>query len=245
MLISRAATHRFFEKKGMMADVATGKATAAQRIFRLLQDRILSGEFAPGSPLREEELAAGYTVSRHVIREVLRGLASEGLADYASYRGARVPLLGAAEIEDVFQARQFLECGVLARDGHRADVRELAAIHGRFAAAVTGLEWREAFRVDVRFHSYIVGLSGSPRLVKCHLDLMQSLSLAHLVAPDFIGSGLTASVPQHAEIVLAIAAADLPRAVAALGDHIDHAKRLLLEGESRRSAPLPHAARPA
>ena len=210
--------------------MADTKATGAERVADSLRARILHGQFPAGAPLREEELAAHYQVSRHVVREVLRKLAAEGIAEYSSFRGARIPLLAAEDVTDIYRARQFIECGSLLAAAGRIEVRRLAEIHGSFEAAVVGGQWDDAFEHDFDFHACIVSAGGSDRLAAWHKGLLRSLKLAHLAAPDFQSRGLTMSVPQHAEVVLALAAADIPRAGRALERHLADCECLLLEG---------------
>ena len=49
--------------------------------YRSLRQRLLQGEFAPGTRLGEERLAAELSVSRTPIREALSRLHSEGLVE--------------------------------------------------------------------------------------------------------------------------------------------------------------------
>jgi DNA-binding GntR family transcriptional regulator len=49
------------------------------RIAEQVRRSVLAGEFVPGSPLREDELAERFGVSRHPIRKVLQQLTLEGL----------------------------------------------------------------------------------------------------------------------------------------------------------------------
>ena len=51
---------------------------------------ILSGELAPGTPLREEELSAAHGVSRHTARTALAALTTERLVTAEPYSGVRV-----------------------------------------------------------------------------------------------------------------------------------------------------------
>lgn len=53
--------------------------TVSEQIVEQLRQAILVGEFLPGSPLREGELAERFQVSRHPIRKVLQQLTLEGL----------------------------------------------------------------------------------------------------------------------------------------------------------------------
>ncbi len=61
-----------------MAPSLVAKSISEQITDRLRQE-ILAGEFQPGCPLRECELAERYQVSRHPVRKVLQQLTLEGL----------------------------------------------------------------------------------------------------------------------------------------------------------------------
>jgi DNA-binding GntR family transcriptional regulator len=53
--------------------------TISDQIAEQVRQAVLAGEFEPGRPLREDELAQRYGVSRHPIRKVLQQLTLEGL----------------------------------------------------------------------------------------------------------------------------------------------------------------------
>lgn len=53
--------------------------TISEQVGETLRAELLAGEHAPGTPLREEELATRFGVSRHPIRKVLQQLTLEGL----------------------------------------------------------------------------------------------------------------------------------------------------------------------
>ena len=210
--------------------MVASKVTGAEKLAESLRRRILRGEFAAGAPLREEELASNYRVSRHVIREVLRRLTADGVAEYSSFRGASIPVLSRADVRDIYRGRELVECESLRAGAAELDVQKLARVHSEFAAAVLRHEWDSAFDIDVDFHSLIVSASGSKRLVKWHRQLLLSLKLAHLSAPEFQSRGLQQSVPEHADVVLSVAAGDADAASAALQRHLHNSECLLLRG---------------
>src|ERR1700760_4480037 len=72
-------------------------------------DRILSGEYAPGSALRQDTLAAEFGTSKIPVREALVQLQSEGLVDIFPNRGFQVRPLRAAELDEVFSLRLEIE----------------------------------------------------------------------------------------------------------------------------------------
>src|SRR4051812_44383474 len=116
------------------------RATITQRLAAHLRELILAGTYAAGAPLREGELAGRYEVSRHVIREVLRPLAADGLVDYASFRGARVPVLTAEDARDIYRARRMVECGPHAMSA-AVDRKAVGRVHRDFSAAVKARDW--------------------------------------------------------------------------------------------------------
>ncbi len=89
--------------------VVTSSEAASQRVAAYLRDAILTGKIAPGEWIRQAEVAERLGASRLPVREALRILHAEGLADYEANRGSRVPKLGMHEVEVLYQMRERLE----------------------------------------------------------------------------------------------------------------------------------------
>lgn len=217
--------------------LADHRATITQRLAAHLGELILAGTYAPGAPLREGELSARYQVSRHVIREVLRTLAADGLVDYASFRGARVPVLTVEDARDIYRARVMAECGPHAMSAG-VDRKAAARIHRDFSTAVKARDWRKAFDLDVEFHLAIATGAGSPRACAWLAGLLRDLRLAHLTSPEFNARAFEASVAQHAEIVSALNANQAEAARLAMKRHLDDAEQVLIEGMGGEGASL-------
>src|SRR5688572_3432450 len=83
--------------------------TVADAATRELRQRIMSGELADGTPLRQDALAAELGVSRIPIREALSRLESEGLVASYPHRGYVVTALSSEEISELFDLRSLLE----------------------------------------------------------------------------------------------------------------------------------------
>lgn len=105
----------------------------SEQVFTRVRDRILSGEYAPGSALPQDSLAAEFSVSRVPVREALVRLRAEGLIDVDPQRGFRVRPLLASEVDEVFRLRMALE-PVAVGEG------------ARLAKAKDHIEAREALR---------------------------------------------------------------------------------------------------
>ena len=82
---------------------------AGEQLFARIRDRILCGDYAPGSALPQESIAAEFGVSRIPVREALVRLRAEGLIDIGAHRGFRVRPLLPAEVDEVFRLRMALE----------------------------------------------------------------------------------------------------------------------------------------
>lgn len=86
-----------------MADVSSARVAA------YLREAILGGDLKPGMRIRQEEIAAKFGASRLPVREALRTLEAEGLAESEPHKGARVPRLSQHEVEVIYRMRERLE----------------------------------------------------------------------------------------------------------------------------------------
>ena len=87
--------------------------TLAERALADLQEAILSGELAPGTPLRLEALARSLEMSPMPIREAVRELERLGLAEHVPHRGARVSRVSVEDLRDTYAARLLLESAAI------------------------------------------------------------------------------------------------------------------------------------
>ncbi len=110
---------------------------ASQLMFRL-RNRILAGDYAPGSALRQDTLAAEFGTSKIPVREALVQLQSEGLVDIFPQRGFQVRPLSASELDEVFRLRLQIEPTAVARGA------KCAAVEDRVAARVALSQLNEA-----------------------------------------------------------------------------------------------------
>ncbi len=88
---------------------AAASSTASERVASHLRAQILAGELAPGTRIRQEDVAAEFGASRLPVREALRMLAAEGLVELETNKGARVPELDGEELSIVYEMRERLE----------------------------------------------------------------------------------------------------------------------------------------
>ena len=78
-------------------------------IHTWLHSSIISGAFAPGHVLRQEELAARFNTSRVPLRDALQHLQAEGLVMLRPRRGYAVTSLDTNQLLEVMQLRMLIE----------------------------------------------------------------------------------------------------------------------------------------
>jgi DNA-binding FadR family transcriptional regulator len=178
-----------------------GRSTLSDQVAGILEARILSGTFPPGSRLpTEHELSESFDVSRTVVRDALRVLDARGLVEVRRGTGtlvkpssvdayssavATVLLRSDLTIGDVFEARAALEgqLALIAAANHSAEqIARARAAFERFEQAVEGSRDVEAIvRGHVQFHASLVRATNLPAL-EILLGPIQQMMLATSVA---------------------------------------------------------------
>ncbi len=199
-------------------------AKAAETAYEAVRAGILSGEFARGQRLREEELALRAGVSRTPVREALRRLDAEGLVEFTPNRGARVVAWSAQTLEDNYEVRAMLESYGARLAAERITDEELDSI-AQIAARMTALSRKGAAAADELtvlngdFHRAILRASRHTQLDTIVRGIMDT----PLIFRTFQRYGverMRTSVRQHEELVQALRARDGVWAEAVMRAHI-------------------------
>src|ERR1700721_881284 len=93
-------SNRFEEEMSVLSATKPKPIGSTEMIGDPLRGAICSGEIAPGAPLKQDEIAAEFSVSHTPVREALKALVSEGLATLHHNRGCFVP-----DLSDRMRAR--------------------------------------------------------------------------------------------------------------------------------------------
>lgn len=88
---------------------ASAHGRAGERVARRVREDILAGVFAPGTRIRQTDLAERYGASRAPVREALRMLTAEGLISSVANTGAWVAKLSLDECDELYRMRERLE----------------------------------------------------------------------------------------------------------------------------------------
>lgn len=208
-------------------------ARAAEAAYGVIRAGILSGEFARGQRLREEELAERVGVSRTPVREALRRLDAEGLIDFTPNRGARVTAWSGRELEDLYEARALLEgygARLAAARITTEELDELALIAEKMAALaeIDPKPADELTTLNGRFHRTIVQASRNSQLDSLVRGLMD-VPLIYRTFQRYSPERMRAAQFHHNELVNALRARDGEWAESVMRAHILAARTTAIE----------------
>jgi DNA-binding GntR family transcriptional regulator len=217
--------------------------TKADDIALALEEAIVSGEIAPGTVLRQEQLSERFAVSRTPVREALRRLAALGLVSFVPNRGVRVRTISRAELREAFLVRAELESLATELATPRITEEALAALEAaeqRFSELTTELRSRARegsqdarligswVRGNHAFHDVIYTAAGAPLVERIAKSARRSF-FTHLVwaAGMEIDHLYEENDRQHRAIREAIAARSAQGARVLAREHVLASGRLL------------------
>ena len=211
-------------------------STKADDIALVIEEAIVSGELAPGTVLRQEQLSEQFNVSRTPVREALRRLAALGLVSFVPNRGVRVRTISRDELHEAFMVRAELEglaTEVAATKFTPEDLEELDAAEKRFATISQELRALEPgddrrsimgdwVRGNHAFHDVIYRVAALPLVEQLAKSARRTFSGPAVWAPgDHSIDGLYAkNAEQHRAIKQAIAAGSATGARALAREHV-------------------------
>lgn len=207
------------------------RPSTGEQVANLLQDAIMSGLMRRGTPLREEQIAGQFEVSRRSARDALRVLESQGLVRYRRNKGSAVTNFTVDDVRDIYQTRKVLE---LAAAGNCAVERKecippirfeaLKAALGRLAQACQLGDTRAMVEADVSFHAAVVGLLDRTRLdsffAGLAVEMRYAIAIIELEQHEAIYRPREAFV-EHEAIYKALVSGDAATAQTLIEEHID------------------------
>ncbi|MED7947633.1 FadR/GntR family transcriptional regulator [Streptomyces sp. BE20] len=197
-----------------------------QQIIDIIGGRIVSGTHAPGSLLHPDQLEQEIGVSKTVLREALRVLASKGLiesrqkrgtfvrpradwnlldADLLRWQGTGVPDKGfLANLGEVRSIMEPAAARLAAQRREEADLADLADALERMAAA--GDDTHAAVEADLAFHRALLAAAHNELLTRMEVVIEAGLRVRdHLVHS---AEHWADPVPAHRAVMDAVRARD-------------------------------------
>jgi DNA-binding GntR family transcriptional regulator len=211
-----------------------------------IRERVLTGQLTGGTPLTEKEISTFYDVARPTAKAALERLVYEGILRRATNKTARVPLMDADDIRDLYYSRAFLEREVVAALAATGNVPAEAqdALAVLRAAIDHQATLTEVVQADITFHRSLVNALNSPRITRMYDSVigethlcMAQVQARHLLSPVVIAA-------EHEDILRAIAAADPTAAAGHVTTHLNRACARLISHVTERSATKEHPSGP-
>ncbi|HET6550285.1 MAG TPA: GntR family transcriptional regulator [Solirubrobacter sp.] len=200
----------------------TAPRTIAGQVAERLKAEILAGQRAPGSRLRQVEIARAFGVSTTPVREALATLQREGLVRLHAQRGAVVFLPTVANLREHYEIRAALEALAAAKAAERFEAAWAAALTALLDEMREGPPAARYIALNQRFHTTLYEHSGRAQLVAM-IAALRDASSAYLhiyrAQDDFPVARLDA---EHRAILAACVARDPARAADATRRHLEN-----------------------
>lgn len=192
-------------------------STTTRTVRDAIRDRILSGDYPPGSRLVEQRIAAELEVSRIPVRDALRDLLAEGLTRERPTGGMEVRHYSDAEIDELIALNGTLETMLAVRLAEEGDELVVVALRSATSAAGAAIEAGDATRavaLNARFHDVLLEQARGSITHELLNTLRPRLAWVHRQHGD--PAVLHA---EHVAIVEAIAARDTTAVAALIHSH--------------------------
>ena len=175
--------------------------------YERIRSMVIEGEIPPGARLGQVELAEQLGISRTPVREALRRLTGEGLAEFVPNRGFRAASPGIDDVLRRLEVRSLVEPGIARLAAERRthdDLVRLQETIEREAAATTRIAAHDASR---DFHLMLAGATGNPELVSVLAALwIVEIGRRLLAARATSAEWRMADVAEHRAIATAVGA---------------------------------------
>ena len=201
-----------------------------EQVYEAIVDDICTGRLAPGTPLRQEQLAERFNVSRQPVQQALLLLRNQGLLREFGRRGLEVAPLRREFVSHLYELRALI-------DGHAARLAavrrspawldQAAEIIAAGERAFTERSFSHMITADVEFHRSVVEAAGNPLLAESAGVMWRNVQ--RVMGEVLLQGGSPAWVwNDHAAILTAIRDRDVDAAGALARQHAEHGEELIL-----------------
>ena len=201
-------------------------------IFERIETAITEHRLPPGTKLGEEYLCDIFGVSRTKVRQALFRLADEHLIIILPRRGAFVAQPSEQEARDVFEARRYVECAIIAKFARTATTQQIARLRAQHlkernsvAENTLYIGTSQGTQFLSQFHFLIAEMSGNQVLT----ELLHELTARTAVIEILYESTMTSecSAQEHAALLACIERGDPEAAALCMADHLSHIESCL------------------
>lgn len=206
--------------------------TARQNAYDRLRDLVLTDPSVQGTFLNEVDLVERFGLSRTPIREALIMLASDGLVELITHRGAYVRPSDDRSIRETMEMRTLIELEAARQilASGQAPVRIMSDLLEEQARLDVSPETLPDFiSIDQKFHAAMVDAPGN-RVMSDFYTRLRVMHVRFGISATWTSPRRPAEVlEEHTRILDALKAGDADAAEAAIRHHIERTQCLLLD----------------
>lgn len=213
--------------------------SSAERAYREIKERILTGTLPGGELISEGEIATDLGTSRTPVREAFLRLETEGWMRLYPKRGALVVPIPSHEAEHVAHARYVVETATVRaltgddRTALATTLRDSLTRQRELLSELTESDPQVLARFateDTDFHRTYVVAAGNPLLTGFYDSLRERQRRMNSAALHRAPAHVARIVEQHAQLADLIAAGDTQAFDTALAEHLAGVHQLELKG---------------
>lgn len=198
------------------------------QIVERIHTAVMEQRLVAGTKLNEAQLCDTFSAGRMRVRRALLLLASQGIVQLQSNRGAFVACPDPDEAGDVFGARLAIEPSIARNVAQSATERDFKRLerHIRLEQeALSAGRRRDVIRLSGEFHVMLASVHGNLVLTRMMQELVARTSL---IIGLFGTSGISnCEEHEHQDILTAMRGRDVKRVDALIRTHLDHIKSAL------------------
>ena len=145
-------------------------ASINEKIYQLLRERIIFGEYAPGSRVEIKNLSQELNVSPQPVKEAIFRLAGEGFIMIVPRKGTYVRQATLKDLVDMVEARILYETGAIDLTAGQIKENDLQRIEDLCADLLQteNKTYREIQKKNMAFHCAVVSLAKNQWLDEAH-----------------------------------------------------------------------------
>lgn len=196
-----------------MGSMIKPSKTITEKVTKILEDEILSGEYKPGDRLIESRIAERLGVSRIPVREALINLAKWGFVRTGNRRkGREVVGLSQREIRENYALRAMIECLAFSDKSLENDKKYHAFLRNIIQEMERMVKKRDltSYRaLNSKFHHEIVRRMNNRKLYQIYCDIDKSTRWFQNLTLYVLRMGK--SIAEHRLLLDAYEKQDLPR----------------------------------
>jgi DNA-binding GntR family transcriptional regulator len=188
-------------------------------ISRYLREAIISGDLAENEPIRQDQIATMFNVSKIPVREALKTLEAEGLVVFYRNRGAVVAAISEPELAQMFEVRILLESSILrlsVPNMTEKDFKKIAVACDRFIMEDDASRWAE---LNWELHLSMYEAANRPFMVNMIKSIHDKLE-RYLRVQLTVSDGLIQADKEHRKILEACKKRDADGAAELMKKHI-------------------------